>query len=196
MLSHKKTHLEKYFEPLASRLSRVNPNLLTLVGSIPSLFFFVFLNYHWYVPALIIFLGMSLDMLDGLVARRWNKTTAFGGFLDSFMDRVSDFLVITAFSFSGLVRWNIAAPLLLFAFLTSYARSRGELAKTGANFAVGIIERTERLMLIFIALLFYTFVPNLTVNGFNAAEVVFIIIGILSLITVLQRIYYAYKQLS
>jgi phosphatidylglycerophosphate synthase len=195
MLSQRKPLLEKYLEPLTRQLSGVNPNLLTLVGSIPSLLFFVFLISHWYTLALIIFLGMSLDMLDGLVARKYHKTSAFGGFLDSFMDRVSDFFVITAFPFAGLVRWEIAAPLLLFAFLTSYARSRGELAKTGTNFAVGIIERTERLVLIFLALFLYILAQNLSVNGFNTAEIVFMIIVILSLVTVLQRINYAFKHL-
>jgi phosphatidylglycerophosphate synthase len=195
MLSQRKSHVENYLEPLARQLHGVNPNILTLLGSIPSLLFFVFLTMHWYAAALVIFLGNTFDMLDGMVARKYNKTTAFGGFLDSFMDRISDFLVITAFAFSGIVRWEIAAPLLLFAYLTSYARSRGELANTSISFAVGLIERTERLILIFIALLFYHFVPNLTVNGFNAAEIVFLIITVLSLITVLQRIIHAYRKL-
>jgi len=54
-------------------------------------------------------------MLDGMVARKYHKVTAYGGFLDSTMDRVADFLIITAFSFGGIVRWEIVAPLLLFA---------------------------------------------------------------------------------
>ena len=195
MLSHKKPHFEQFLEPVAGLFSGVNPNLLTLVGSIPPLLFFVFLSNHWYMLALITFLGTTLDMLDGLVARKHHKATAFGGFLDSFLDRVSDFFVITAFAFAGLVRWEIAAPLLLFAFLTSYARSRGELAKAGLSFAVGIIERTERLVLIFVALFLYILAPNIAVNGFNIPEIVFSIIVILSLVTVLQRVYYAYQKL-
>lgn len=208
MLSQKKPQFERYLEPLAKLLHGVNPNILTLLGSIPSLLFFVFLINHWYMPALLIFLGNAFDMLDGMVARKYHKTTAFGGFLDSFMDRISDFFIITAFAFSGLVRWEIAAPLLLFAYLTSYARSRGELAShvhpsgggmnvanTTVSFAIGLIERTERLVLIFITLLFYMLVPDLKINGLNAAEIVFLLIAGLSLITVLQRIIYAYRKL-
>lgn len=134
-------------------------------------------------------------MLDGMVARTFHKETAFGGFLDSFLDRVSDFFIITAFAFSGIVRWEITAPLLLFAYLTSYARSRGELANNSVSFAVGIIERTERLVLIFIALLFYMLAPTLSINSFNVAEIIFIIIAGLSLVTVIQRIIFAYKKL-
>ena len=195
MLSPKKSQVEKYVDPLVRLLHGVNPNILTLLGSIPSLLFFVFLINHMYIPALIIFLGNAFDMLDGMVARKYHKVTAFGGFLDSFMDRIADFFLITAFAFSNLVRWEIVAPLLLFAYLTSYARSRGELANNTLSFAIGLIERTERLFLIFIALLFYTIVPNLTVNWFNTAEIVFLLIAGLSLITVLQRILYAYRKL-
>lgn len=195
MLSTQKSSAEKYLEPLAAKLHKVNPNFLTLLGSIPSLLFFVLLTNYHYWAAVIVYLFSAIDMLDGLVARKFNKTTAFGGFLDSFLDRVSDYFIITAFAFGGIVRWEIAAPLLLMAYLTSYARSRGELANTSVSFAVGLIERTERLILIFIALLFYILVPALNVNGLNAAEIVFILITILSLVTVLQRVVYAYKKL-
>ncbi len=195
MLSQRKSHVEKYFEPLARQLREVNPNLLTFIGSIPSLLFFVFLTNHWYIPALLIFLGNAFDMLDGMVARKYNKITAFGGFLDSFMDRISDFLLITAFAFSGIVRWEIAAPLLLFAYLTSYARSRGELANKSVSFAIGFIERTERLFLIFLALLLYILVPHVSVNGYNIAEILFFLISVLSLYTVIERVMYAYKRL-
>lgn len=195
MLSTQKSSFEKHLEPLALMLRHVDPNLLTLLGSIPSLLFFVLLINHAYTAALIVFLFTAIDMLDGMVARKFHKTTPFGGFLDSFMDRISDFFIIVAFSFSGIVRWEIAAPLLMMAYLTSYARSRGELAKLGVNFAVGIIERTERLVLIFLALLFYILTPSLIISGFNTAEVVFIIITTLSFITVLQRVIHAYRKL-
>jgi archaetidylinositol phosphate synthase len=195
MLSQRKSLIEKHLDPIAKLLHGVNPNILTLLGSIPSLLFFVFLILHWYIAALVMLPGSAFDMLDGMVARKYHNVTAFGGFLDSFMDRISDFFIITSFAFSGIVRWEITAPLFLFAYLTSYARSRGELANTSVSFAVGLIERTERLILIFIALLFYMLVPKLTINGFNTAEIVFLLIAALSFITVVQRIIYAYKKL-
>src|SRR5579863_7156235 len=114
MLSAQKPTVEKYLAPLVKYLANVNPNTLTLIGSIPSLLFFIFLLYHWYLLAIIAFLGNGFDMLDGMVARKYHKVTKFGGFLDSTMDRVSDFLLITAFAFTGIVTWLIVAPLLLF----------------------------------------------------------------------------------
>lgn len=195
MLTSQKPTVEKYLNPLVKYLSQVNPNTLTLLGSIPSLLFFVLMLYHWYILALIIFIGNGFDMIDGMVARKYHKVTAFGGFLDSTMDRVADFFLITAFSFAGIVPWAIVAPLLLFAYLTSYARSRGELANAKVSFAVGIVERTERLVLIFISLLLYIILPTISFVGLNIAEVTFIFIALLSLFTVIQRVHHAYKYL-
>lgn len=196
MLSNKKPQFEKYLEPLAKHLSHVNPNILTLLGSIPPLLFFVFIIKHWYLLALVIFIWNFFDMIDGMIARKYNKVTAFGGFFDSVMDRVGDFLMITAFAFAKIVRWEIVVPLLLFSFLTSYIRSRAGLAANShMEFAIGLIERPERLAFIFFALLLYLILPNFNLNGFNIAETVFIILMLLSIHTVFQRMLYAYKKL-
>lgn len=195
MLTKQKDLAESIIEPVIKPFAKVSPNLLTLLGSIPPLLFFVLVINHWYVAALIVFLGNAFDLIDGMVARKYKKVTAFGGFLDSLIDRVGDFLIITPFAFAGIVRWEIVAPLLLAAFLTSYIRSRGELAKRDVSFAVGIVERTERLVFIWFALLIYVFTPDVSVSGFSLTELFFLLILILSLITVLQRIVFAYKKL-
>lgn len=195
MLSKHKPLVEKYIEPLVGYLAEVPPNVLTLIGSIPPVLFFVAILAHNYVLALICFVGSLIDLFDGMVARKYGKVTAFGGFLDSTLDRVSDFFIITAFGFAGIVRWEIIMPLLLVSFLTSYIRSRGELAKPEVSFAVGIIERTERLAIIFIGLVFYTFFPNVIFAEGNILELTLIILTVFSTITVLQRVMHAYKNL-
>jgi phosphatidylglycerophosphate synthase len=196
MLSDKKPRLEKYFNPLVVVFSGVNPNLLTLLGSIPPLLFFVFVINKMYVWAMIAFVGTSFDFIDGMVARKYNKVTAFGAFLDSVVDRVGDFLFITAFSFGGIVRWEITAPLLLLSFLTSYIRSRGGLELKNHNeFAVGIIERTERLAILAIALVLHFVFPENAPAGINLSEWSFLVLLLLSGITTLQRILHAHKKL-
>ncbi len=195
MLSKQKSSIEPYLEPLVKSLANVPPNTLTLLGSIPPILFFVFMLSHWYILALIALIGNGFDMLDGMVARKYHKVTNFGGFLDSTMDRIADFLIITAFAFSGIVSWVIVAPFLLFAYLTSYVRSRGELANPNVSFAIGLIERSERLILIFIALLIYILFPTINFFGFNIAEVSFIFLSLVSLYTVIQRIAHAYNKL-
>lgn len=196
MLSSKKQSVEKILEPLIGIFANVSPNTLTFLGIIPSVLFFVFIVSHFYELAIIAFLGNFFDFFDGMVARKYHKVTAFGGFLDSTMDRIADFLVITAFSFGGIVRWEITAPLLLVSYLTSYMRSRGELAKKQVSFAIGIIERTERLLLIILALVLCIFFPHFSVFSFTIAELVFIFLTILSAYTVWQRGLHAYNKLN
>lgn len=198
MLTSKKPQIEKLLEPLVKPFSGVNPNILTLLGSIPPLLFFVFVLTNHYVWALIAFMGTLIDTIDGMIARRYNKVTNFGGFFDSTMDRIGDFFIITAFSFANIVRWEIGAPVLLFSFLISYIRAQGGVRSGGdGNFAagVGIIERAERYIFVIIALIAYIIFPNINIAGFNTAECTFLLIGLLSFYTVLVRMNYAYKKL-
>jgi CDP-diacylglycerol--glycerol-3-phosphate 3-phosphatidyltransferase len=195
MLSNQRSLIEPFFQPLIKNLATVNPNLLTALGSIPPILFFVFMVYHWYILALIALPGSFFDMLDGMVAKKYHKVTSFGGFFDSTVDRIADFLIITSFAFAGIVPWTVVAPLLLFAYLTSYIRSRGELANPKVSFAMGLIERSERLVLIFITLLLYALFPTINFSGLTIAGIIFLFLTLLSLYTVIQRVTHAYKYL-
>ncbi|MBU4099110.1 CDP-alcohol phosphatidyltransferase family protein, partial [Patescibacteria group bacterium] len=156
MLSDKKPIIENYLKPLIKPLAGINPNFLTLIGSIPPLLFFVLVAYGYYNFALLIFPFLAIDLLDGLVARMTGKVTSFGSFFDSTMDRISDFLIISAFGFAHIVRWEIIVLFLFVSFLVSYVRSRGELAGNKTiSFDIGLIERPERLIGIFVGLVGY-----------------------------------------
>ena len=196
MLSNKKPLIEKILKPTVKYLSKVNPNMLTLIGSIPPVIFFVFVISENLVGALITFPFLVFDLLDGMVARLTEKVTAFGGFLDSTIDRVSDFLLISAFGFGHIVRFEIILLFVFAAFLVSYARSRGELAsEKKVSFNVGILERTERLIGIFVGLVIYMLMPSLIFFGFNILELTFLFLLLLSIYTFFQRVFWAYKRL-
>jgi archaetidylinositol phosphate synthase len=196
MLTVLKPYAEKPLQPLARVLKHVNPNWISVLGLLfPVLFFILVLNKLYYL-ALLTFIFNWVDLLDGMVARQGEKVTPFGGFLDSTIDRVSDFVVIAAFGFAGIVSWNIILPLLMLSYLISYIRSRTELAAKGdLKASVGIIERTERLLLVFIGLLLYAFFPNTTIFGQNIMSAMCIVLLVLSAVTVIQRIDFAYKKL-
>lgn len=197
MLSTLKPVAEKSLQPVARVLKNVNPNLLTITGLfIPVLFFAAVVNgmYGW---ALLLLTLHAADMLDGMVARAQNRVTAFGGFLDSTIDRFADFTVIAAFAFAGLVSWEITAPLLMLTYLISYIRSRTELAaKNKLTASVGLIERTERFLFVFVGLAIYAIWPNAELWNQNLISLIFIVLGVLSLVTVLQRVVFAYKKLK
>lgn len=170
--------------------------MISLLGLIFPVLFFVFVLRQWYWWALLVFIFNGVDMLDGMVARANGKVTPFGGFLDSTIDRFADFTVIAAFGFAHIVSWNIIMPLVLLTYLISYIRSRIELAANNTLTAnVGIIERTERLLGIFIGLLLYVLFPHVTLWGQNVMELVCLGLIVLSVITIGQRVAFAYKKL-
>lgn len=196
MLSTLKPVAEKALQPIARLLRNVEPNHISLLGLLFPILFFVLILQQMYSLALIVFIFNAVDMLDGLVARAQKKVTAFGGFLDSTIDRFADFTVLVVFGFAGIVNWGIVLALVLLTYLISYIRSRTELAAQGKIVAnVGIIERTERLAGLFLGLLLYTALPAMEIAGQNILSITFLILIGLSVVTVWQRIAYAYKVL-
>jgi cardiolipin synthase len=77
------------------------PNFLTLIRILSIPFFLVYLSYHRYLEALIIFIiGGVTDFLDGLAARLMKQQTALGAYLDPIADKL---MVITSFIVLGLI---------------------------------------------------------------------------------------------
>jgi CDP-diacylglycerol--glycerol-3-phosphate 3-phosphatidyltransferase len=125
-------------------------------------------------------------MFDGAVARVTGRTSRFGAFLDSNMDRVSDAAI-----FSGLIlRFAtkdhndmllvcLALFCLISGALVSYARARAE--GMGINATIGIAERGERLIVSLVAIgLAGLGVPYVLAAGLW-------ILSVASAITVVQR---------
>jgi len=75
------------------------PNFLTLIRILTIPFFLIYLSYHRFGAALIIFIiGGVTDFLDGLAARLMHQETALGATLDPIADKL---LVITSFIMLG-----------------------------------------------------------------------------------------------
>ena len=69
----------------------INPNLLTFLGLVVNFgAAAAFAVGQFRTGAIVIFCAGFLDMLDGQVARRQNRVTAFGAFYDSTLDRYAD----------------------------------------------------------------------------------------------------------
>jgi len=161
------------------------------------LFFYLLLSGH-YILSLLALAAGAFDMIDGEVARSQNKVTAFGGLLDSTLDRLADTLLISAFGFASLVRWELVVSLLTTSYLISYIRSRAELAGQGKFIlAIGIIERGERLLGIGILVSILLFLPQPIIwLDLSAVEIGFVFLLILSIITVYQRFLFSYHYLQ
>ena len=196
MLSKYKSSFDSFTQSLARRLFWVNPNALTLIGIIPQVLFFILMQSGALLWAAAALAATSLDMLDGTIARANNRVTKFGGFLDSTIDRVSDFIIIAGFYSASIISLNLATILILVSFLISYVRSRAELASNGTiKFDVGFIERPERILFLFLTLILHVLFPNTQILGFALSEFLILILTVLSVFTLFQRILHAYKNL-
>ena len=113
--------------------------------------------------AIIIFIAGFLDMLDGQVARRQNRVTAFGAFYDSTLDRYADMALymglLVYYSVSGRTPYVVlAAVATAGSVMVSYARARAESLIPLCK--VGFMERPERLVLLIIGGMFNRMAPG------------------------------------
>ena len=97
----------------------------------------------------------AVDMLDGAVARIGKLGTTFGAFLDSTIDRFSDFAVFAGIAVYYACRGNVTFTLLAIvcicnAFSVSYTRARAENLIERCH--VGYWQRGERTAAIVISL--------------------------------------------
>lgn len=193
MLTNIKPTLAPILDSIARPFTFLHPNILSVIGVTPYLLFFYFLK-DFPVLALLFSVGFCFDFVDGAVARLTNKQSAFGGILDSTLDRLTDAILIYSFAYAGIVSWELTSLVAISSILISYVRSRAELAAKGSiTLAIGIVERTERILLILISLILIIIFPNFHLFAFNLAEITFSILLLLSIFTLYQRLNLAYK---
>jgi CDP-diacylglycerol--glycerol-3-phosphate 3-phosphatidyltransferase len=112
------------------------------------------------LAALLLVLASACDMLDGAVARLGQCGTSFGAFLDSAVDRFSDFAVWAGIAyFYSRGRWadplmvTLSMLALFHGFVISYAKARGENMIPAFN--DGYWQRGERFCAVLIGTLGY-----------------------------------------
>ena len=199
MLEFSRQFWTKALSPLAKPLIwlGISPDVVTVVGTIGvstcALWFFP--RGEFLIGVLVMLIFIFSDLIDGYMARTLGKTSKWGAFLDSTLDRVADAAV-----FAGLVFWfagdgdsmlymGLALVCLVFGMLTSYARARAEAL--GYDAKVGIAERADRL----VAILVMTAFAGL----FNAPiliEITLWLLAVASVITVVQRMVFVHRQVT
>jgi CDP-diacylglycerol--glycerol-3-phosphate 3-phosphatidyltransferase len=185
---------------------RITPNVLTILGMLLTLAAGVCYalaagrGFAWTLAPAgpnafvllaggLLVLSSACDMLDGAVARLGDKGTQFGAFLDSTMDRFSDFAVYAglavgyALAEPANVTFVLLSQLAFFnAFMISYTRARAEDLIDACR--VGFWQRGERST----AILIGTFACNLPALVIQQA--------LLPLGTALRRIFYTRRVIQ
>ena len=146
----------RFWAPVVAHLARagVTPDMVTVTGTVGAVAGAVLLigTGHLFWGAFTVTVFVLLDMLDGALARARGGGSVFGAVLDSVGDRAADAAI-----FGSLVWWYsgdgdnrllvlLALLCLVLGVLTSYIKARAEGA--GLSCDVGIVERTERLILV------------------------------------------------
>lgn len=175
----------------ASRLLQrvgLTPNALTFIGlALNLLAAWALAVDAWLQGCCLIILAGFFDVLDGAVARNLSETSPFGSFLDSVLDRYSDLsLLVGLLLYYSQPQWVLYQVLLGLSImgtaLVPYSRAKAETLIPKCT--VGLLERPERILLIFLGAAIPFLMP-----------IVIWILAIFTNLTVVQRILYTRRQL-
>jgi CDP-diacylglycerol--glycerol-3-phosphate 3-phosphatidyltransferase len=179
---------DSILDPISRLLARmgVQPNLLSMIGLFAAIAAgAVVAAGHISMGGWLFLFSGPFDALDGALARTAGLESRFGAFLDSFIDRYSEAVVLF-----GILCWatfNDDHILVMVTFLTmvgslmvSYARARAE--GLGISCKVGIFTRLERVIVLTLALMTKQLLVGL------------IILALLTNFTALQRMFHIYRQ--
>lgn len=185
---------EQVVRPVAAL--RISPNMVSIAGlalnGIAAVV--IALGPLSWGGALVLFAGI-FDMFDGAVARVQQKTTVFGAFLDSTLDRYSEGVLLLGVILHAMradyaisaQTWVVALAYCaaIFSLTISYIRARAE--SLGFECKVGLMERPERVLLLGAGLL---------VGGDAWLLWVLVVLVVTTAITGMQRIFHVWRLSS
>ncbi|MDD2613336.1 MAG: CDP-alcohol phosphatidyltransferase family protein [Methanosarcina sp.] len=192
----------KVIEPLADFFVKykVSPDTVSIASLICA--FFAGLSFYYstasreliLLAGILVILNSIFDALDGLIARKSNRATPRGDFLDHVIDRYSDVFIICSIFFAGYVPWQIGVAAIVGVLLTSYLGTQAQALSLGRYYG-GIMGRADRLVVIILAAL-GNFASPTPIAGFSILGWAVILIAVTSHITAIQRINYIWKRLE
>lgn len=140
---------------LLTRLGLKNPNVATVIMLLFSVIacLVIVLVKNLLLFGIFVFCCGFFDGVDGAIARLNNRSSKKGGFFDSTMDRLSEFIIfigLLSFCFNqalwGIIDMNIVLFIALISSeMISYTRARAETIYRG-DYDIGLMARSERLI--------------------------------------------------
>jgi len=191
----------KYFKNLSkdigyffSRLS-ISPNQWTILSLVLAILcFYLTATRNFLASFIICTLTISIDMIDGAVARVTNKATKFGAYLDTIIDRFVEFFIIFGLFFVDYPNLILSSKtwimILLFgSMMSTYSKSaafeKGLIKKELKG--GGLLEHTDRLVLFLVSILISYF-------SLQYALYLIAITSILTFVSFFQRFLIATKR--
>ncbi|AKB13785.1 MAG: CDP-alcohol phosphatidyltransferase family protein [Methanosarcina thermophila] len=194
--------VSKVIEPLAEFFVRyeVSPNTVSIASLICA--FFAGLSFYYspgsrefvLLAGFLVIFNSIFDALDGVIARKANRATPRGDFLDHVIDRYSDVFIICSIFFADYVPWQVGVAAIVGVQLTSYLGTQAQALNLGRYYG-GIMGRADRLVVVILAA-FGNFAFSSPIAGFPILGWAVILIAVTSHITAIQRILYIWKKLD
>jgi len=187
----------RVIDPAVGFLARhnVSPNAITTVGTLLTIAAgVVYATGHIMTGGWLMSVTAVFDVIDGQVARRTGRSTVFGAFYDSTLDRVADGALmagLTVFYMTSPVHHNMYMVVvclvgIIGTFLVSYTRARAE--SLGVDAKVGVMQRPERIVLLSAPQALF----GLFWNGWVLMAII-ILLSVTAWITAVQRIAFVYR---
>lgn len=155
MLEKIRAQWTKVIRPLALGLLKlgITPDIVTWTGTIGAILVAVicFPQGWLWQGTLVMLVFIFSDSLDGTMARESGRSSKWGAFLDSTLDRLADGAILGGLALyyasrpDGLIWCGLAIAALVFALVTSYSKARGE--SVGIEVHAGLAGRADRLVL-------------------------------------------------
>jgi CDP-diacylglycerol--glycerol-3-phosphate 3-phosphatidyltransferase len=193
--------------PIALVLGKLGltPNALTIVGFLGTCAAAIAAaGQAWALAGLLVLVFGIFDIFDGALARATGRTSTFGAFLDSTLDRTGESLVLAGVAYGCAtgdfaIGAGLAALAITFASVVTYARAKAEAL--GVHGEVGIAPRPERLVILAAGLVLAGALGGVGSgteirSGAVALALALGLIGVLSAITIVQRILHVRQQLD
>ena len=192
-LSEVRKTLARYStQPVVQLLTRtgITPDVITWLGFLVTVGAAVLIITGYpFAAGFVVLVAGFFDTLDGALARSTNRTSDFGAFLDSTLDRLSESVLLLGIlvlyareqSTAGILVVGIA---LVGSLLVSYLRARAESLNLECQ--VGLFTRTERVIVLALGLLLSRID--------YALLIALVIIAVFSLVTVVQRMVHVWRQ--
>lgn len=190
MLGRFREKYENAMLPLGNALGKsgISPNTLSILAALVSVAAaLLYLRGTAFLAALVLLVSVFLDVLDGAVARATKATSRFGSVLDHVLDRYVEYIVVIGIVAGGFVSWFWGLFALIGMLLASYSRAAAESVGGLSSCTVGLAERQEKLLLILAG-------SFLVATWSNALEYAMILVGLLSHVTVGQRLLYTWQN--
>lgn len=185
----------------------ITPNVISLLAIVlAGCAGLAFALKSFYLGVFLLIASSLADMLDGSTARALGTDSPFGMVLDHTLDRYAEYFYFAGIMLAGVVDPSIVVFTIVGMLMASYIRAKAESVSKVSISVAGIIERKEKITMVGFGAFFQGVYMD-EILGFNALwdaiipswlqigplAVALLVVGILSHITALQRLFYAKK---